>query len=230
MVRTADAQTLAADVTGRLRAALLAGEWAPGERLLPAALATEFDVGTGVIREALTRLAGDQLIVNEPNRGYRVTTFDADQIEDLLEARRINECAALRLAVSRGDAHWESRVVAAHHRLLILDPAATPDERATAHREFHLATMSGCGNDRLIEICESLLRAAELYRHWAQRGSTEPDRSDQHRQHSEILKAITLRDADRAVALHEQHLERTVSLAKAYRRQTSAPKRDEKTG
>ena len=61
MVRTADAQTLGADVTAQLRAALLAGEWEPGERLMPASLAADFEVGPGVIREALTRLGRDEL-------------------------------------------------------------------------------------------------------------------------------------------------------------------------
>lgn len=217
MVRTADAQTLSADVAAQLRAALLSGEWAPGERLMPGALADQFEVGPGVIREALTRLAADQLVINEPNRGYRVMTMDPQQIENLLEARRINECAALRLAVERGDSTWESQVVAAHHRLTILAADATAEERAAAHHDFHLTVIAGCGNDRLVEICETLFRSSELYRQWAQRSAHAPGGRNQHREHSEILKAIIDRDADRAVELHERHLERTVSLAKAYR-------------
>lgn len=217
MVRTADAQTLGADVTAQLRAALLAGEWEPGERLMPASLAADFEVGPGVIREALTRLAADQLIISEPNRGYRVMTMDPQQIEDLLEARRINECAALRLAVERGDASWEANVVAAHHRLTILGPEATTEERAAAHHDFHLTVMAGCGNDRLVEICETLFRSSELYRQWAQRTASSPGGRNQHREHADIVKAITERDVERAVALHEQHLQRTVTLAKAYR-------------
>lgn len=217
MVRTADAETLSDDVTAQLRAALLAGEWSPGERLMPGALAVEFEVGPGVIREALTRLAADQLIVSEPNRGYRVITMDPKQIEDLLEARRVNECAALRLAVERGDRDWESRVVAAHHRLTTPASQSTPDERAAAHHDFHLTMLAGCGNDRLVEICESLFRSSELYRQWAQRKAQAPGGRNQRREHTEILKAIVERDADRAVELHERHLERTVTLAKAYR-------------
>ena len=217
MVRTADAETLSADITAQLRSALLTGAWAPGERLMPGALASEFEVGPGVIREALTRLAADQLIINEPNRGYRVMTMEPQQIEDLLEARRINECAALRLAIARGDRDWESRVVAAHHRLTIPASETTADERAAAHHDFHLTLLAGCGNDRLVEICETLFRSSELYRQWAQRSTHSPGVRNQHREHSEILKAIIDRDADRAVELHERHLERTVSLAKAYR-------------
>lgn len=217
MVRTADAETLGADVTARLRTALLAGTWAPGERLMPGPLAAEFEVGPGVIREALTRLAADQLIINEPNRGFRVMTMDPQQIENLLEARRVNECAAIRLAIQRGDREWESRVVAAHHRLTNPAPDSTDDERAAAHHDFHLTIMSGCGNDRLVEICESLFRASELYRQWAQHTARTPGGRNQHREHSEIVKAIIDRDSERAVELHERHLERTVTLAKAYR-------------
>ena len=41
----------------------------------------------------------------------------AQQIRDLVQLRQINEGAALRLSMERGDAAWEGGILAAHHRL-----------------------------------------------------------------------------------------------------------------
>ena len=168
MVRTAGAETLGAGVYDRLRAAVLGGRYAPGERLRPVELAAEYEVGAGVVREALTRLAEQRLLVAEPNRGYRVMSVSAEQISELVELRRVNECAALRLSVERGDLAWEGRVLAAHHR--VDARSARTDDRdvwSLAHKDFHQALISGCGNDRLIALCEELFLESELYRRWS---------------------------------------------------------------
>jgi DNA-binding GntR family transcriptional regulator len=218
MVRTAGAETLGAGVYERLRAAVLEGRYLPGERLRPVELAAEYEVGAGVVREALTRLAGQRLLVVEPNRGYRVMSISPEQIEELVELRRVSECAALRLSVERGDAAWEGRVLAAHHRLDDLHGAGDPDVLVNAHKDFHQALVSGCGNERLIALCEELFLESELYRRWsgaalardAHAADARKGRADEHR---ELRNAALTRDADRAVALHEAHLRRTAELA-----------------
>ena len=217
MVRRGDAQTLSADAYDQLRADLLDGIWSPGQRLVPAELSERYGVGAGVVREALGRLASEQLATFEPNRGFRVVDAGRQRIEDLLELRRINEGAALRLAVARADADYEARALAAHHRMR----AATDDdaERRRTHRDFHLALLSGCGNERLLALCEELFEASELYRRWSNLALARPARSAGRvsgNEHRAILDAVLARDADEAVRLHEQHLRRTVDLALAY--------------
>jgi len=216
MVRRGDAQTLSADVYEQLRSELLAGEYAPGERLVPADLCERYGVKAGVLREALSRLAAEGLTTLEPNRGFRVMTMTRRRIEELLELRRINECAALRLAVERGGTDYEAAAVAAHHRL-----RATPDgaARARAHHDFHLALLSACGNERLLELCEALFEASELYRRWAASALRRPaarGARNQGAEHKAILDAVLAHDPGRAVSLYEQHLQRTVDLALAY--------------
>jgi len=218
MVRTAAAETLGAGVYERLRADVLGGRYAPGERLRPVELATEHGVGAGVVREALTRLAEQRLLVVEPNRGYRVMSVSAAQIAELVELRRVTECAALRQAVAQGDLAWEGRVLAAHHRLTSLGPDTDRDERALAHKEFHLALVSGCGNGRLVALCEELFLESELYRRWSGEALARvehPEHALQERadEHLALRNAALTRDAEGAVALHEAHLQRTADLA-----------------
>ena len=217
MVRRGDAQTLSADVYEQVRSELLAGAYAPGARLVPADLCDRYDVKAGVLREALSRLASEGLTTLEPNRGFRVIDVSRRRVEELLEMRRINECAALRLAVERGGPDYEAACVAALHRFR----ATTSDspERSLAHRDFHLALLSACGNARLLELCESLFEASELYRRWSLAALRRPARRrprNQDAEHRGLLEAVLAHDADRAVALHEQHLQRTVDLALDY--------------
>ena len=158
MVRTAVAETLGAGVYEQLRADVLGGLYSPGERLRPVELASRFGVGAGVVREALTRLAEQRLLIAEPNRGYRVMSISAGQIAELVELRRVTECAALRLSVERCDLDWEGRVLAAHQALAEpLDPG-DPDGMSLAHKNFHQALVSGCGNPRLVALCEELFQ------------------------------------------------------------------------
>ena len=218
MVRTASAQTLGAGVYDRLRTAVLGGRYAPGERLRPVELATEYAVGAGVVREALTRLAEQRLLVAEPNRGYRVMSVSADQISELVELRRVSECAALRLSVERGDLAWEGRVLAAHHHITSMAPDADRDAWALAHKDFHQALLAGCGNERLLALCEELFLESELYRRWsgevlARETHAHDARQGRSDEHLALRNAALTRDADRAVALHEEHLRRTADLA-----------------
>jgi DNA-binding GntR family transcriptional regulator len=216
MVRTGDAQTLSAEVYRSLRAAILGGEYSPGERLLYADLHERHGAKPGVMREALARLAAEGLVTLEPNRGFRVIDVSRRSIEDLLELRRINEGAALRLSVEHGDAGHEASVLAAMDQLRSAEQGI---ERACAHRAFHRSLLSACPNQRLLNLCASLFESSELYRHWsasALRRSAHVGGRQRDVEHSAIMEAVLARDADRAVELHVQHLQRTVELALAY--------------
>ena len=119
----------------------------------------------------------------------------------------------LRMAIEKGDAMWESGVVAAAYRLgklddrIMSDDHETLSEWETANRDFHYATVSACGSKWLLHVrsllhdqCERYRRASvDLKRH-------ERDLAEEHRQ---IAAAVLERDADRASDLVAAHFERT---------------------
>lgn len=219
MVRAGGSETLSLGAHDRLRADILDGRFRPGERLRPAALCADYGVSPGVLREAVMRLAGQRLVTVEHNRGYRVATVSAAQIRDLVELRHINEEAALRLSLERGDAAWEGEVLAAHHRLKAAKSSdASPENRAAAHRDYHLALLAACGNQRLLDLCGDLFTASELYRRWSLRDAAPRDTGDEH---ARILASVLDRDAERAIAAYGAHLDRTAELARAWTGQPS---------
>jgi DNA-binding GntR family transcriptional regulator len=135
-----------------LRADLLACRILPGSKLKIQELCNRFSVSLGAIREALSRLTSEGLVVAESQRGFRAAPISAADLTDLTMVRIEIDSLCLRLAISGGDVGWESRLVAAAHRLGRTperepeDLARSSDEWAEAHGAFHLALVDGCNS------------------------------------------------------------------------------------
>jgi DNA-binding GntR family transcriptional regulator len=205
-----------------LRAELLNGVLCPGDKLRMVELASRFEVSQSVIREALTRLAEQGLVVATPQRGFRVRELSVEDIAGLTESRVQIESVALRLAIERGDVLWETEIVAAHH-LLERTPVVDADGRfhepwTAVHHDFHRALTAGCNNARLHGVVLALRDSAELYRRWwwALGDGRQRDLTAEHRQ----LKDLTLaRDADGAIEALTYHINRAPERLIAYARE-----------
>ena len=204
-------------VYGQLRADILAGRHAPGQRLRYTELCERYGTSMGSLRESLLRLAEQGLVKGEPQQGFQVTPLTAADLRDLTDARREVETLTLRHAIADGDVEWESRIVAAHHRLSRApqldpgDPERLSDVWVAAHAEFHNALLGGCTNQRLRNIAASLRASAELYRRWSVPMGHDAGR-DIAGEHAEILAAVLARDPDHALLSLSTHVERTSSI------------------
>jgi len=217
MAKSAGSETLAVNVYEQLRFAIFNGGFAPGERLKPVELGRRFGVSLGVMREALALLAAHNLVRIDRNRGCQVTPLSLEALANLTAARKINEGAALRLSVERGGVTWESEALAAHHRMASVpivmpeDPTSRNEDWARAHMDFHYKLIENCANPVLLDICARLSDAAELYRAWSGLRSREIHR-DIAGEHKALLDAALAHDADRAVTLFEEHVDRTQAI------------------
>ncbi|MDI2124750.1 GntR family transcriptional regulator [Yinghuangia seranimata] len=210
-------------VQTQLRAQILAGEYAPGARLSPRALADRFEVSLSVVREALSRLTEQGLVVAAPQLGFSVVSLDVADLVDLTKVRVLIEGAAFREAVEHADVEYEALVVGAHHRLTrtpFLDDVAAmsvTDEWAAAHATFHDALISASPSPRLRGLAASLRDRAELYRRWSgPLVATEAATRDVACEHRELMDAALSHDADRAEALLAAHINRTTDLLLTY--------------
>lgn len=209
--------TLASTATRRLRQALAAGRFRPGDRLRLSTLCKLLGAGSSPVREALNRLAAEGLIDRHDQRGFWVPPVSLTDLEELNRTRRwINE-VALRESIARGDAHWEERIVLALHRLNQVErlrdlqrTGASPDWDRL-HRDFHRALISGCGSRLLVDFAESLLDRAARYRHLAV--SVTGRTRDVAGEHKAIAEAAIARDTDRALRLLDEHFARTLKVA-----------------
>ena len=209
--------TKADEVHGRLRGDILAGRRRPGAQLPFAELCAHYRASAGVVREGLSRLAEEGLVVATPQRGFRVVPLTADDLRHLTEVRLLNESLALRSAIAGGDAAWQERVIEAHARLeRTPQPAADDPDRmdeawVEAHNAFHAALLSGCHNGRLLAIALGVRDASVLYQRWTRSVGHDRDR-DAPAEHRALLHAALDRDADRAVAVLHAHIDRTAAV------------------
>jgi DNA-binding GntR family transcriptional regulator len=225
----ARARALADGLTyDRIRKDLMSGVFAPGQRLPIGALCEKYGVGLSVVREALTRLAEQGLLLAERNRGFATIPLSVDDLEDLMLARVQIEEACLRRSMVRGDTKWEASVVAAHHALTkapVVDPALDPPgfgEWTEAHTAFHAALCSASASPRLLDLRQSLFDTAEVYRSWLRSAGTGSPR-DGAGEHKEIMDAVLARDSAKACALMTVHITRTSDRLIATARSRAAP-------
>jgi DNA-binding GntR family transcriptional regulator len=210
------ARSLTERVYIRLRAEIIGGQLAPGQKLRPTELSALHEVSLNVVREALSRLAGERLVRALPQQGFAVVALSVDDLIDLTAVRSTIETAALQQAIERGGLDWETGLVAAHHQLAHTpkvdadNPTGVNEAWMHAHNAFHEATMSGCASPRLIEIISGLGESAAIYRYWSHR--YDQNRRNSAAEHRAIFKATLARDAELACRLHNAHIRRTADI------------------
>src|SRR3954451_23482660 len=148
-----------ADVAySRLRSDILCGELLPGMKLKLDALRERYDVSVNTLRETLSRLAADGLVEAQGQRGFTVVPATLADLIDITATRRLLECHAARLSIERADLEWESRLVAAYHKISKAEEMVAKaggkqaDQLEQYNREFHIALVSACNSRWLLHF------------------------------------------------------------------------------
>lgn len=196
-----------------VRADILAGRHEPDRKLKIQDLAGALGVSPGAVREALSRLVPEQLVVSRDQRGFWVAPLSLTDLEDLTDLRCEIEEIALRKSLEKGDVEWEAALIGAAHRLRSM-PFDFANREATAnwvaaHAAFHHALISACGSRRLLALHGQLYEQSERYR--GMTALLELDRNVQD-EHQEILDLALARDADGLVKAMNNHLQTTTKL------------------
>jgi GntR family transcriptional regulator, carbon starvation induced regulator len=203
----------------RLRAEIISGHLKPNEKLRVKPLMQRYGFSSSALREALSRLVTDGLVEAVDQRGFRTTPASREQLIDITETRVTVESVALQRSIEHGDLAWESRIVAAFHRLA-RSPGNLADipvnERGAlwvAHDEFHAALISACRSEWLLYFCKLMYQHAERYRFLWQVAVTEQNQQrNALQEHEDLMKATLERDAPKACSLLGEHFWRTTTL------------------
>lgn len=201
------------DVYEHLRAELLNGHSEPAARLRINALCRSLGVSLSAVREALSRLTSEGLVIAEPQRGFRVAPVSASELVDLTQVRTPIECQCLERAIALGGLDWEAPLVAAFHRLSRAperdpaNPERMSDAWSAAHAAFHAALVSACDSPWLLKLREVLYVQSERYRRLSI--PLAGIARDFNREHQQILDAALARDVRLARTLLTQHLQLT---------------------
>lgn len=195
-----------------LKRDIIRGVFQPGEKLLMSRLKSRYDLGIGPLREALSQLVAERLVVAISQRGYRVAPMSLDELVDLYDARAQLEGLILKLGIERGDDSWEADILAKAHTLAKVMEVNTPDELLgvwdTRHKAFHTAIARGCRSPHLLQVRETLFDQVERYRHLWLRETvlSEAALERKRREHAALVDVILARDAERAAEMMREHL------------------------
>ena len=89
-------------VVNEIKRRIIAGDYAPGERLVELQLAESLGVSRTPIRLAFEELTKDGLLERLPTRGFRVKSFNPKDLSDAIEVRGTLEGMAARLVAEQG--------------------------------------------------------------------------------------------------------------------------------
>ncbi|WP_197063422.1 FCD domain-containing protein [Novosphingobium malaysiense] len=211
--------TLIARTYNELKNDIIRGRLTPHEKLRVEHLKHDYDVSSGTLREALTMLMADRLVVAEGQRGFRVRSISPQELLDLNRIRVLLEKEAIRQAVECGDEDWEAGVVTAFHLLGKTTTAFANDPEnpevlelwEERHRAFHLALISASPSEWLRYFLSMAYQQYERYRHLFLEVARSASRGrDPHAEHTAIVDAVLARDGDLAATLVEQHISASI--------------------
>lgn len=139
-------------VMREIRRAIVLGNLKPGEKLTEISLAAALAVSRPTVREAMTQLAHEGLLIQEPYRGVRVADVDPDAIIDMARTRVALDLLAVqdilvdptRARLRRVREAWRE-----HVRLAI---TGDPVEAFESHIAFHRQLWDASDNTFLIKM------------------------------------------------------------------------------
>jgi GntR family transcriptional regulator, carbon starvation induced regulator len=217
--------TLAAQVEEAIRTDIIAGALEPGQRLRASELTQRYGVSATPLREALQRLAAQNLVELGPRLGATVAPISESELRDIYFLREMLETIALERSVRLGDAAWDRQVTRAYEAFERDSASDQPPSRSdilrwsAVHRTFHDSLFAACDSEWLLRFIGVLSDHSERYRMLSHR------RARRHpiEEHRAIYVAAVGRDVEAAQAALRRHLSATVELLEQSRSTTSAP-------
>jgi DNA-binding GntR family transcriptional regulator len=207
---TVERRSTTEQVLQELRAAIIDGRIGPRAPLREVVLAEAFGTGRSAIREALSALAQEGLVVSERNRGTRVRELSPADVVDVYRAREAIETAAVAAALERGavDLVPLRRAIDEMRTISDRDGFNSPSQALiAADIDFHRALVALAQSPRLSRAHEPLAAESQMLLNWHPVYSG----SDYVDDHQGLLDAFA-GSGDAAVAAVRHHLRMTESL------------------
>lgn len=210
-------ETIGENAYRRIRADIIFGRLAPGQKLRLERLKDDYGASVSTLRETLNRLASERLVEAEGQRGFEVAPVSVANLKEVAALRLLLEEHALEQSFLAGDMEWEGRVVAAHHKLAVMERRMKEGDRSQTELwkrydwEFHQALISACGSSELMETHAAIFDKYLRYQMIALsfRGDIAA------KEHKGLLDAALERDVNTAKAVLTRHVEGGVAHALA---------------
>ncbi len=182
---------------GRIEAELLedisAGLIAPGTRLDEVKLTERFGVSRTPVREALTRLTAQGILVPGEKRGVRVAEYSREELAQMFESMHEIEAACARIASQRLTLLSRAEIEAAQAICIQASEKGELLEYMRANEAFHLAIYRATGNPYMAEIATEFRRRTGPFR--AKKFASKEDMVASARSHEALIGNIFSEDS-----------------------------------
>lgn len=176
----------------------------PGTVLREDALMRDLDVGRTPLREAVKRLALENLVAVQPRRGTFVSPVEAADIVHITEVRAELEGYAAERAAARMDGEPRGVAEALLAQVDSLTRAAGQDGLMRFDQRIHRFTWEAAGNPYLLETLERYFTLS--LRVWYLVLDRIPTLGHSVHDQEHLLRALLARDGARARAVMHEHV------------------------
>lgn len=200
-----------------LRDNILSGRFAPDDRLTEVTVAERLGLSRTPVREALKRLIIEGFLTREKGQGLRVTTLDADEVQQIFRIRLMLES----YAAGRAALHATPDEIAELKRLAGVMTDHTPPRSAgdyaaisQANAAFHRTVMQAARSARLGAMLSMAVNLGLVLRTYRMYSGRDLIRQSNH--HHEIAEAIAAGAEDWAEAAMATHIRAAAAVARRF--------------
>jgi DNA-binding GntR family transcriptional regulator len=195
-----------------LKNRLLLGDFPLNVRLGEERLAALVGVSRTPIREALSRLAVEGLVVRAPDGGFLPTVPDVSSMRHLYEVRVGLELQALRRPARHGAQHDPEVLDGLHQEweVLVDDDLEPEPGFVLLDESFHLTLAAAAGNPMLADILRQINERIRIVRMQDFLVAERLGRTV--REHVALVEAVQADDIVRAEALLTAHIDNSVAV------------------
>ena len=180
------------------------GDLSPGQRLDEVGLATRFGASRTPVREALSRLTAQGVLVQGEKRGVFVAEYSREELSQIFEAMHEIEAACARIVSQRLNLLTRSEIISAQS---VCIAAAESGDRAAylhANEAFHHAIYEATGNPYMAEIASEFRRRTGPFR--AKKFASREDLIASARSHQALIDDIFSEDSKTAARGMRDHM------------------------
>lgn len=189
-------------VCAELRRLIQVGDYAPGEHLRQDEIAERMRISRVPVREALTILTADGVVVHRPNQGYFVPKISPSEMQEIYMMRGLLESALLeRLRWPTDDELAEIKSINDHLAQCVFQNRM--DEVIEFNRRFHFAIFALSDLKRVVREIQRLWDMSDGYRRALL--NTPTIRQQVLDEHLAIIEALEARDSQALIKNMADH-------------------------
>ena len=187
---------------------IIFGQLTPDLKLKLGTLKNQYEASVSTLRESLGRLACEGFVVAQEQRGFFVAPVSKGDLIEIANLRILLEKQALKESIKKGDTEWEADVVAAYHKLNLMEKRMQEGDLSEKKIwkqydwEFHQAMIKACNSINLLQIHAIIYDKYLRY----QMQVLDFRGQDAATEHKNMLDAALARDSKGAQKILEDHI------------------------